>query len=153
MKKSGFGPRKTPMSRGTSTLKRSGFSAKPAAPLARSSIKASSKPMKSKQRPVSAAEKIYWSQLAEVVGCIACHIDGHRNTYVSLHHIDGRTKEGCHRLVLPLCAQHHQQDDTDPMKRISVHGNKARFEAKYGTQLELKAYCDSLVNFTFKDKN
>lgn len=136
--------RKTPMARGGSTLKRSGFS-KPSAPMARSSIKPSGKPMKAKQRPVSAAEKEYWSQLAEVVGCIACLIDGHRNTYVSIHHIDGRTKEGCHRLVLPLCAPHHQQDDTDPAGRLSVHGHKARFEARYGTQMELKARCDAML--------
>jgi hypothetical protein len=42
-------------------------------------------------------------------------------------------------LVLGLCAEHHQHDDTDPLGRIGVHPYKARFEARYGTQLQLLA--------------
>lgn len=82
------------------------------------------------------AEREFWSALASI-GCIACLKDGRFNDLVSIHHIDGRTKKGAHMKVLPLCAQHHQQDDTDPLKRIAVHPNKARFESEYGTQLEL----------------
>ena len=110
-------------------------------------MKASGKPMKAKQRPVTAQEKLYWSRLAEEVGCIACLLDGNRNTYVSIHHIDGRTKPGCHGLVLPLCAPHHQQDDTDPMGRVAVHPNGARFEIRYGSQMELKEKCDFYLEF------
>jgi hypothetical protein len=73
------------------------------------------------------------------LGCVACAIDGRVNPWVSIHHIDGRTKPGSHRKVLPLCAQHHQQDDTDQLGRIAVHPNKARFEQMYGTQYELLA--------------
>lgn len=39
-----------------------------------------------------------------------------------------------------------EQDDSDPMGRISVHGAKARFEARYGTQAELLAECVALIN-------
>jgi hypothetical protein len=82
------------------------------------------------------AEKELWSRMAGL-GCVACLQDGIRNSLVSIHHIDGRTKPGAHKKVLPLCAPHHQQDDTDPMHRIAVHPNKAKFERQYGTQIEL----------------
>lgn len=50
--------------------------------------------------------------------------------------------------VLALCAEHHQQDDSDPMGRIAVHPNKARFEAKYGTQAELIAQTHKLLGIS-----
>lgn len=93
-------------------------------------------PMKSKQRAVTAAERDLWHRIA-ALGCCACAIDGNENPFVSIHHVDGRTKPGCHERVLPLCAQHHQQDDTDPLGRIAVHPFKHRFEAKYGSQADL----------------
>jgi hypothetical protein len=77
--------------------------------------------------------------------CIACLKDGWTNHVISLHHIDGRTKPGAHFLVLPLCAEHHQQDDSDVRQRISVHGRKATFQARYGTERELLAECISLI--------
>lgn len=105
---------------------------------------ATRKAMKSKQRAVTAAEKAYWDRLASL-GCIACMIDHVHQPLVSIHHVEGRTKPGCHMLVLPLCGPHHQQDDTDPRGRIAVHPNKARFEARYGTQAELMARCAALL--------
>jgi hypothetical protein len=96
----------------------------------------SAKRLKTSQRAVTAEEKKLWSQMA-ALGCIACLQDGIKNTHVSIHHIDGRTKPSAHKKVLPLCAAHHQQDDADPMQRVAVHPNKARFEAQYGTQIEL----------------
>jgi len=91
-----------------------------------------------KGRAPTKAEKALWHDMAGI-GCIACLLDGITNPFVSIHHIDGRTKPGAHKLVLPLCGPHHQQDDTDPLRRIAVHPNKARFEAKYGTQMEMLA--------------
>lgn len=101
--------------------------------------------MKTRQRTVTPDEKAMWTRLA-ALGCIACMKDGHYNPHVSIHHCDGRTKPDCHKKVLALCAPHHQQDDTDPAQRISVHGNKARFEAHYGTQAELMAESQYLLN-------
>jgi hypothetical protein len=75
--------------------------------------------------------------MAALVGCIACHLDGRPTDYVSIHHIDGRTKPGCHRLVLPLCAGHHQDGTGNDKELIAVHPFKARFEARYGSQLHL----------------
>ena len=133
------------MNRGTSTLKRTAF--------ARSERKEESaaKPkraaMKSKQRLVTATEKVYWSRLASL-GCIACMRDGVYQPLVSIHHVDGRTKEGCHMLVLPLCAGHHQDGTGTNKSLVAVHPYKARFEAKYGTQQELMARCAALLEIT-----
>jgi hypothetical protein len=109
---------------------------------------AKTKPMKSrgmKGRAPTAAEQRFMDAMA-ALGCVACRKDGIKNPWISIHHIDGRTKEGAHFKVLALCAQHHQQDDSDPMGRISVHGAKAQFEARYGTQAELLAECIALIN-------
>ena len=90
--------------------------------------------MKGKTRTKS--EKQLHDQIAQL-GCIACLHDGVNNYHVSLHHVDGRTKPDAHKKVLPLCAEHHQHNDLDPMGRIGVHPYKARFEALYGRQNDL----------------
>jgi hypothetical protein len=79
------------------------------------------------------AEKSLWDQMASF-GCIACHLDGIHNTHVSIHHIDGRTKPGAHKKVLPLCGPHHQTGGTEAP---AIHPWKARFEKKYGKQIDL----------------
>ena len=98
--------------------------------------------LKSSQRAVSADDKAYWSRLASEVGCAACMRDGHFNPHVSIHHIDGRTKPGCHTRVLPLCAGHHQDGTGEDKTMVAVHPWKARFEGRYGPQDELQARCD-----------
>lgn len=96
-----------------------------------------------KGRNPSAAEKRYHDKLATVVGCIACRKDGRINHHVSVHHIRGRTQPGAHMAVLPLCGPHHQPI----MPGIeSVHGNKYRFEQKYGKQDELQAECNRILD-------
>lgn len=71
------------------------------------------------------------------LGCLACLKDGRVNPWISLHHIDGRTKPGAHKKVIGLCAGHHQQGTGEDKTLIAVHPYKARFEARYGTQYEL----------------
>ncbi|WP_244556336.1 Ref family recombination enhancement nuclease [Janthinobacterium sp. TND4EL3] len=100
--------------------------------------------LKSKERAVTAAEKLMWTRLA-ALGCVACMKDGNFNTHVSIHHVDGRTKPGCHQLVLPLCAGHHQDGTGEDKTLIAVHPWKARFEARYGTQGELMDECAQLL--------
>lgn len=141
MKRSPLAPSSVPMKR--SALQRH-------TPLGSSSGKTKQpsgqpKRLKSKQRAVTADEKLYHDRLATEIGCIACLLDGHRNTYVSIHHIDGRTKPGCHQLVLPLCAGHHQQGTGNDPTLVAVHPYKARFVKLYGTELELKARCDQML--------
>lgn len=82
-------------------------------------------------------EKRLWDKLA-ARGCIACRIDGIFQPLVSIHHIGGRTRPGCHRNVIPLCAGHHQ-DGTGGAWMIAVHPNKARFEKAYSNQELLNA--------------
>ncbi len=97
--------------------------------------------LKTKQLAVTAGEKKLWDQLAQL-GCVACMKDGHFNPHVSIHHVDGRTKPGCHQRVLPLCGPHHQDDGSGA---IAIHPWKARFEARYGSQAVLMAYCAALL--------
>lgn len=125
-------------------MKRTGFVSKPSA---------SGKPtpravMKAKQRARTKADKAYHDRLA-ALGCIACMRDGVHQPLVSIHHVDGRTKPDCHKLVLPLCAGHHQDGTGEDKTLIAVHPYKARFEARYGTQAELMARCAALLERKF----
>lgn len=96
-----------------------------------------------KGRSATLEQKHYHGLLADVVGCIACRKDGGFNDYVSIHHIDGRTKPNAHWLVLPLCGPHHQ--DMGVQDAIPVHPYKIRFEAKYGKQIDLARECARLL--------
>ena len=110
------------------------------------------KPMKSrgmKGRPPTAEESRFMDAIG-ALGCIACKKDGRINPAVSVHHIDGRTKPGAHFLILPLCGPHHQQDDSDLRGRISLHGRKATFQARYGTERELLAECVALIEINHR---
>jgi hypothetical protein len=156
MKRGGPLKRKTALKAGTKTLARTEFKRKTpmprgdgqlarlAAPLKTSTKKKSSRGLKG--RAPTAAEQRFMA-LAGAQPCMACEIDGWRNHVVSLHHIDGRTKPGAHFQVLPLCPPHHQQDDTDPMQRVSLHGRKATFTARYGTEAELLARLHARLGF------
>jgi hypothetical protein len=97
------------------------------------------KSLRTTQRPVSAAEKALHDRMAKEIGCIACFLDGVFTDYVSIHHIDGRTKPNCHKEVLALCAGHHQDGTGNDKSMIAVHPYKARFEARYGRQYDLLA--------------
>jgi hypothetical protein len=88
-------------------------------------------------------EKAYHDMLAEIVGCVACRLDGRFNGYGSIHHCDGRTKPGCHMKVLFLCGPHHQ---TGGQEAPSIHPWVRRFERKYGTQESLILKCNGILN-------
>jgi hypothetical protein len=120
-------------------MKRSGFVRKPLTDYVPTDPKRLKMPKRltSKQRAVTSEEKMLWDRMANRIGCIACALDGNRNMHVSIHHMDGRTKPGCHTKVLPLCAGHHQDGTGNDKSMIAVHPYKARFEARYGSQNEL----------------
>ena len=105
--------------------------------------------LKSKERAVTAAEKLLWTRLA-AIGCVAFAKDGNFNPHVSIHHVDGRTKPGCHQLVLSLCAGHHQDGTGEDKTLIAVHPWKPRFEARYGRQAELMDEC---AQFLFEQRD
>lgn len=90
-----------------------------------------------KGRTPTVAEKRFHDDLCRHIGCVACRFEGGFNDFVSVHHIDGRTKPDAHWLVLPLCGGHHQDNGTV----IAVHPYKARFEARYGKQIDLLRWC------------
>jgi hypothetical protein len=91
------------------------------------------------------SERLYWSRLVDVIGCIACYIDGNPTNHCSIHHLDGRTKHGSHRRVLPLCAGHHQHGTGNDKTMIAVHPYKRRFEDRYGKQEYLNAKCNEIL--------
>ena len=87
-----------------------------------------------KGRNPTAAEKVWLSSICDS-GCIVCLEFLHIKTEASPHHIDGKTKKGAHFLTIPLCGRHHQIPGDGYTSR---HGDgKARFEAAYGSELEL----------------
>lgn len=81
------------------------------------------------------AERDHQNRVA-ALGCCACRKDGIENPFVSIHHVNGRTKPRAHMQVLALCAAHHQ---TGGQEAPSIHPWKTRFEKRYGTQAELLA--------------
>lgn len=109
-------------------------------PKARKAIK--SRGMKG--RPPTAEEARFMDAIAGL-GCIACRKDGLENLEASVHHIRGRTAPGAHFKVLGLCAGHHQKGTGNNPLLVAVHPDKAQFEEKYGTQLELLAWSRELL--------
>jgi len=93
-----------------------------------------------KGRTPSKAESDWHDLIATNIGCQACHKEtGTRNTYVSIHHIDGRTKPDAHWLVLAPCGGHHQKGYGADPKMPAIHGSLREFERRYGTEMELLA--------------
>ena len=98
-----------------------------------------------KGRTPTTDERRHMDAVAQL-GCIACRKDGLFNCYVSLHHVDGRTKPGAHFKVLPLCAGHHQ-DGTGAPGLIAVHPWKTRFEQRYGRQADLLREVQEMIQY------
>lgn len=76
-----------------------------------------------------------WMKRITDYGCIACRIDGRRRA-AGVHHIVSGNRRMGHLFTLPLCDPGHHQGGQQ-FGMVSVHPWKARFEAMYGTQLEL----------------
>lgn len=95
-----------------------------------------------KSRNVTKEQKQFHDDLCNQVGCIACRLDGRFNDYVSIHHIDGRTKSDAHFLVLPLCGHHHQVGGHG---WLTLHINKARFTEYYGSEKDLLKVCIEIL--------
>ncbi|WP_339669077.1 Ref family recombination enhancement nuclease [uncultured Paraglaciecola sp.] len=76
---------------------------------------------------------------------------------VSIHHIDGRTKEGAHKKCLPLCGWHHdvpipknspafaKYPFVFPIHAKGSVGGRASWEAENGTQEALLAQVMSFI--------
>ena len=88
-----------------------------------------------KGRSPTKEEKDHMQKVA-ALGCIICELYLDTSTPAMLHHVEGRTKKGCHIKVLPLCFEHHQGGNRCD-KYVSRHPYKAEFERRYGTEAEL----------------
>jgi hypothetical protein len=64
---------------------------------------------------------------------------------LSAHQIDCRTKAGCGLQVLLLCVGHHHAGTGADPSLVAVHPHKARFEQLYGTQAELRAIANAML--------
>jgi len=101
-----------------------------------------------KGRNPSALEKILANKIGDI-GCICClnkkwytsdMAEQESTKFVSLHHIEGRTKEWAHAKVLPLCAYHHDTPAPShaPEELTPIHrGNKKEWITFNGTEDEL----------------
>lgn len=77
-----------------------------------------------------------WMDRVRALGCVACEKDGQPGTPAEIHHITDTGRRMGHLFTLPLCHWHHRDGGED---WPAVHPFRKRFEAKYGTQLELLA--------------
>lgn len=99
-----------------------------------------------KGRAPTSEEKEFMIKIASL-GCIVCRNMGYETPHVSIHHIDGRVKKGCHFHVLPLCGNHHQVPDSQkPPRWFALHANRAEFEKEYGTERGLYLQCLEILN-------
>lgn len=101
-----------------------------------------------KGRNPTALEKILANKIGDI-GCICClnknwytsdMAEQESTKFVSLHHVDGRTKEWSHAKVLPLCAHHHDTPAPShaPEELTPIHrGNKKEWIEHNGTEEEL----------------
>ena len=101
-----------------------------------------------KGRAPTALEKKLSNKIGDI-GCICCLNKKWYTTdmaeqegvkFVSLHHVEGRTKQWAHAKVLPLCAYHHDTPAPNdaPDELTAIHrGNKKEWVALNGTEGEL----------------
>lgn len=101
-----------------------------------------------KGRGRTARERILENKLASL-GCICCFNQGWYTTlmnsqegqyFISMHHVDGRTKAWCHAKQLPLCQYHHDTPPPlgAPKDLFPLHGTGRKlWEAINGTQESL----------------
>ncbi|VTU38357.1 hypothetical protein H4CHR_04405 [Variovorax sp. PBS-H4] len=92
------------------------------------------------------AEERAWMDAIVAYGCIACRIDNLGITPPAVHHILRGGRRIGHLFTLPLCDPGHHQGGQEK-GAISRHPYKARFEAKYGTELELLERLRAALNW------
>lgn len=81
-------------------------------------------------------EEREWMEWVTGYGCIACRLDGRPPRPTAVHHILQGGRRMGHLFSLGLCDPGHHQQGQD-LGLTSRHPWKTRFEAKYGTELEL----------------
>jgi hypothetical protein len=90
------------------------------------------------------AEKAWMDAIVQL-GCIVCRNQGYGYVPPAVHHIVSGSRRLGHMFTLPLCDPGHHQNAPKGSGEVSRHPNKAQFEAKYGTEMELLAQCQKLL--------
>lgn len=92
-------------------------------------------------------EEARWMDAIVGHGCIACDLDkGPPRPAVAVHHILRGGQRIGHLFTLPLCDPGHHQNG-EQFGLVSRHPWKARFEAKYGSEMELLAMLKQRLGF------
>lgn len=79
-----------------------------------------------------------WMRRIVEYGCIACILDGHWPRPAAVHHILRGGRRMGHMYTIPLCDPGHHQGGA-PRGMVSRHPWKARFEERYGSEMDLLA--------------
>jgi len=100
-------------------------------------------------RNANAEEKRWMSQVQDL-GCCVCRKHYDQDSPAEIHHTTGKTIEGAHFHVLPLCPMHHRLACCNGTW-ATRHGpgrnaGKFLFEQAYGTEQELLDYVVELIN-------
>ena len=96
-----------------------------------------------KGRNPTSKEKKHMDRVSQL-GCIVCFLNGFYGVPSEIHHIEGKTKEGAHFKVLPLCYQHHREGSFND-SFVSRHPWKKEFEERYGSERELLELVNEMV--------
>lgn len=89
------------------------------------------------------AEKAHLNALAEL-GCIVCINLGYGKTPSEIHHLRdgvGGGQRNSHKNAIPLCHAHHRTGGYG----VAFHAGKAEFENRYGTERELLAKVNQMI--------
>lgn len=80
------------------------------------------------------------------LGCIACRLEGYCGVPPEFHHPRagvGGGQRASDMQTLPLCSAHHRGDQHPAIP--SIHRDKLKFIARYGTEAELLARTAALL--------
>lgn len=85
------------------------------------------------------SDQMYLNSIS-AIGFIACRLQGTPGTPAEMHHPRTGEESGAglkapHSQAIPLCPAHHR--GTDHPRTPSIHLNKDRFIAMFGTEAEL----------------
>lgn len=127
MKRTGFQPRQSPM------------------PRKRAKPRRTSAPEENQPNIAPKVRKAHMARVAALC-CIACLMDGNAGTPPELHHPRsgaGAGQKSSDMDVIPLCPPHHR--GTDHPRTPSIHLDRLKFIARYGTEAGLLARVRAMI--------
>ena len=90
-------------------------------------------------------EEREWMDAISRLGCIVCRIQGRGYVPAAVHHLLFGIKRKGHLWTIPLCDPGHHQNAPRESGEVSRHPNRAEFERRYGTELELLAETRAMI--------